>query len=184
MTTALSQTLRCSSFARKSSGFHAEAPARIEQRNYRYTRASKTLAALTDRTPIYTPARWAEGLGHSQSPACFILPSGRAVLIFSVLDSASGTFTVTSAACTACITTRRSTRPHGRRRRRSSTPLHLARHTSSQIRAAAARCCPQTTPLRRAALPRLSIKTRGFAAFTPTIWRRHMDPWGHALDAG
>ena len=79
--------------ARKSSGFHAEAPARIEQRNYRYTRASKTLAALTDRTPIYTPARWAEGLGHSQSPACFILPSGRAVLIFSVLDSASGTFT-------------------------------------------------------------------------------------------
>ena len=94
--------------ARKSTDSTRGPPARIEQRNYRYTRASKTLGCAQD-APNLHPARWAEGLGRSvsQSPACFILPSGRAVLIFSVLGFRIGNLLRVTSAAVLCITTRR-----------------------------------------------------------------------------
>lgn len=77
-------------------GFHPEAPMRLLQRNYRFDRAANTLTPLTEGVVIYEQDIWLSGFGHVQSPTAFVVPSGpyagRVVMLFSQLDSVSGTF--------------------------------------------------------------------------------------------
>jgi hypothetical protein len=79
---------------KRASGFNAEAPARLMQRNFQITKGAIT--PLTAATVIMEPPRWASGLGHVQSPAAFVIASGpkagRLGMLFTQEDSASGTF--------------------------------------------------------------------------------------------
>lgn len=73
-------------------GYHAEAPARLMQRNYRYHKTDDRLIPLTEAAVLYEHPGWSDDEGHNQSPVSFIVPhgpyAGRVVLLFSKLDGA------------------------------------------------------------------------------------------------
>lgn len=97
--------------------FHNEAPTRLIQRNYRYTKSTNTLRPITDISVCFEEDRWESKLGHTHSPTVFRVPygtyEGEWRMVFCDQDSATGTFSDDNRSLWTMVNRRKDCHPSG-----------------------------------------------------------------------